>query len=108
MLPATSSPPHPIVFSTLLCLLSSSSSLPPPLLFSNIAVYSSSSVTFDSTHIRIIARFAAVVGEKERNNTTVNVRTRDNKVHGEHTVSHVIERFKHFKEEKTVDAEDKF
>ena len=29
MLPATSSPPHQIVFSTLLCLLSSSSSLPP-------------------------------------------------------------------------------
>ena len=29
VLPATSSPPHLIVFSTLLCLLSSSSSLPP-------------------------------------------------------------------------------
>ena len=51
---------------------------------------------------------AAVVGEKERNNTTVNVRTRDNKVHGEHTVLHVIERFKHFSTEKSANAEDEF
>ena len=56
----------------------------------------------------ILLYSSAVVGEKERNNTTVNVRTRDNKVHGEHAVSHVIERFKHFRDEKTVDAEDKF
>lgn len=52
--------------------------------------------------------FIFVVGEKERNNTTVNVRTRDNKVHGEHTVLHVIERFKHFSTEKSANAEDEF
>ena len=37
VLPATSSPPHLIVFSTLLCLLSSSSSLPPLLPSSHLS-----------------------------------------------------------------------
>ena len=37
VLPATSSPPHLIVFSTLLCLLSSSSSLPPLLPYSHLS-----------------------------------------------------------------------
>ncbi|ELU14394.1 hypothetical protein CAPTEDRAFT_158346 [Capitella teleta] len=52
--------------------------------------------------------FIFVVGEKERDNETVNVRTRDNKVHGEHTVSAVIEKFQRFQSTKTIDAEDKF
>ena len=38
VLPATSSPPHLIVFSTLLCLLSSSSSLHPLLQFSHLSL----------------------------------------------------------------------
>jgi threonyl-tRNA synthetase len=50
----------------------------------------------------------AVVGEKELQNQTVNVRTRDNKVHGEHAVTHVLERFKFFSESKIVDPEEKF
>lgn len=49
-----------------------------------------------------------VVGEKEQANTTVNVRTRDNKVHGEHAVSDVITKFKRFTENKVLEAEDKF
>lgn len=49
-----------------------------------------------------------VVGEKEVENGTVNVRTRDNKVHGEHSISAVIEKFKHFKSVKVADAEENF
>lgn len=52
--------------------------------------------------------FILVVGEKEQQNGTVNVRTRDNKVHGEHTITHVQERFKYFVDSKTIDAEEKF
>lgn len=52
--------------------------------------------------------FIFVVGEKELENQTVNVRTRDNKVHGEHTISHVISRFKELKASKESDAENKF
>jgi len=49
-----------------------------------------------------------VVGEKELQNGTVNVRTRDNKVHGEHSISHVLDRFKYFSDAKILDAEEKF
>ena len=52
--------------------------------------------------------FILVVGEKERDAGTVNVRTRDNKVHGEKTVSSVIERFSQLKIEKTGDSEEAF
>jgi len=50
----------------------------------------------------------SVVGEKEQQNETVNIRTRDNKVHGEHSISHVLQRFKHFTDDKVLDAEEKF
>ena len=50
----------------------------------------------------------AVVGEKEVANNTLNVRTRDNKVHGEHSITHVIDRFNDFKVTKIQDAEEKF
>ena len=50
----------------------------------------------------------SVVGEKEQANGTVNVRTRDNKVHGEHSVADVIAKFKRFRDTKALDAEDKF
>jgi len=49
-----------------------------------------------------------VVGEKEQSNNTVNVRTRDNKVHGEHGIDHVISRFEHFTQTKKLDAEESF
>jgi threonyl-tRNA synthetase len=35
--------------------------------------------------------YILVVGEQEQSKKTVNVRTRDNKVHGEHALQHVIE-----------------
>lgn len=38
--------------------------------------------------------FILVVGEKEKNSSTVNVRTRDNKVHGEFGIADVIEKLK--------------
>jgi threonyl-tRNA synthetase len=34
--------------------------------------------------------YILVVGEKEQSTKTVNVRTRDNQVHGEHTLEHVL------------------
>ena len=49
-----------------------------------------------------------VVGEKEQENGTVNIRTRDNKVHGEQTVEKVIERFQEFQKTKINDAEENF
>jgi len=52
--------------------------------------------------------FIFVVGEKELEHGTVNVRTRDNKVHGEHSVAHVRERFTYFTDSKILDAEEKF
>eukprot|EP00106_Octopus_bimaculoides_P021350 XP_014788792.1 PREDICTED: threonine--tRNA ligase, cytoplasmic-like [Octopus bimaculoides] len=52
--------------------------------------------------------FIFVVGEKEVQNLTTNVRTRDNKVHGEHSIVNIIERFKDLNQSKILDAEEKF
>ena len=49
-----------------------------------------------------------MVGEKEQANGTVNVRTRDNKVHGEHSIDDVIRRFRYLKEARSADAEEIF
>ena len=48
------------------------------------------------------------MGEKEVANNTVNVRTRDNKVYGEHGVGHVIDRFQCFVDAKVIEAEESF
>ncbi|KAL1458375.1 hypothetical protein WDU94_008532 [Cyamophila willieti] len=50
--------------------------------------------------------FIMVVGEKERNAATVNVRTRDNIVHGEFTVDDVITRFGRLKNNRTLKSEE--
>jgi threonyl-tRNA synthetase len=50
--------------------------------------------------------FILVVGEKEQENGTVNVRTRDNKVHGEFSVADVVERFKKLQDSKTNNSEE--
>lgn len=52
--------------------------------------------------------FILVVGEKEKTSNTVNVRTRDNKVHGERTVEACIERLKQLKSSKSRSAEEDF
>uniref|UniRef100_A0A671XC77 threonine--tRNA ligase n=1 Tax=Sparus aurata TaxID=8175 RepID=A0A671XC77_SPAAU len=52
--------------------------------------------------------FILVVGEKEKTSNTVNVRTRDNKVHGERTVEECIERLKQLKSTKSRNAEEDF
>ena len=52
--------------------------------------------------------FILVVGDKESANNTVNVRTRDNKIHGEISITDLIEKFKNFKLEKTINAEEIF
>ncbi|XP_052239215.1 threonine--tRNA ligase 1, cytoplasmic-like isoform X2 [Dreissena polymorpha] len=52
--------------------------------------------------------FILVVGEKEVASGTANVRTRDNKVHGEHSVEKIIERFNFLKDSKSVNADEDF
>lgn len=51
---------------------------------------------------------ALVVGEKEKTSNTVNVRTRDNKVHGERTVEDCIERLKQLRSVRSRNAEEEF
>lgn len=55
----------------------------------------------------IFLKFILVVGEKERSANTVNVRTRDNVVHGEVSVNTLIEKLRHF-QDNYVKNEDKF
>jgi len=50
--------------------------------------------------------FIFVVGEKEKNNVTVNVRTRDNKVHGEYSLDHVINIFQQLRDERILKSEE--
>jgi threonyl-tRNA synthetase len=52
--------------------------------------------------------FILVVGDKEIANNSVNVRTRDNKIHGECSLDQLIEKFKKFKETKILNAEEVF
>uniref|UniRef100_A0A7N8X488 threonine--tRNA ligase n=1 Tax=Mastacembelus armatus TaxID=205130 RepID=A0A7N8X488_9TELE len=52
--------------------------------------------------------FILVVGEKEKTSNTVNVRTRDNKVHGERSVEECIERLKQLRASKSRNAEEEF
>lgn len=49
--------------------------------------------------------FITVVGEKERNAGTVNIRTRDNKVHGEMAVDELIAKLKVLKETRDRSGE---
>jgi threonyl-tRNA synthetase len=52
--------------------------------------------------------FILVIGDKEQQTGTVNVRTRDNKVHGQVSVDEVIERFSQLAASRTNNAEDEF
>jgi len=52
--------------------------------------------------------FILVVGEKEKQNRTVNVRTRDNKVHGEKSLDEVVQRFKQMTDEFTKLSDESF
>ena len=51
--------------------------------------------------------FILVVGEKERSSDTVNVRTRDNKVHGEVSVTDLITKLNKIRDE-FITNEDSF
>jgi len=50
--------------------------------------------------------FIFVVGEKEKANRTVNVRTRDNKVHGEHSLEGVVEKFTMLATDRVLRSEE--
>ncbi len=52
--------------------------------------------------------FILVVGQQEQTNGTINIRTRDNKQHGEFSIDEVIKRFKELAETRTNHAEDEF
>uniref|UniRef100_A0A8B9IRR7 threonine--tRNA ligase n=1 Tax=Amazona collaria TaxID=241587 RepID=A0A8B9IRR7_9PSIT len=52
--------------------------------------------------------FILVVGEKEKASGTVNIRTRDNKVHGERTIADTVERLLHLKRSRSRQAEEEF
>lgn len=52
--------------------------------------------------------FILVVGEKERDSGTVNVRTRDNKVHGEKLLDDVLKRFEFLTQSKGDNSEEQF
>ena len=52
--------------------------------------------------------FILVVGEKEQNANTVNVRTRDNKVHGEKTLETLLSRFSVLQRTKLDTSEEEF
>ncbi|XP_063780500.1 threonine--tRNA ligase 1, cytoplasmic-like [Pseudophryne corroboree] len=52
--------------------------------------------------------FILVIGEKEKASGTVNIRKRDNKVHGERTVAQTIERLLQLKESRSKNAEEEF
>lgn len=49
-----------------------------------------------------------VVGEKEKASGTVNIRTRDNKVHGERTIADTVERLLELKCSRSRQAEEEF
>ena len=49
-----------------------------------------------------------VVGEKEESNKTVNVRTRDNKVHGEHSLQELVPRLQRLKQSRANDDSEVF
>ncbi|TKR81272.1 hypothetical protein L596_015173 [Steinernema carpocapsae] len=50
--------------------------------------------------------FILVVGQKEKENGTVNVRTRDNQVRGEVSVEDLVVKFQRFRDEYTKDTEN--
>ena len=52
--------------------------------------------------------FFLVVGQQEQANGTINIRTRDNKQHGEFSIDEVIRRFKDLADRRTNHAEDEF
>lgn len=52
--------------------------------------------------------FILVVGEKEKTAVTANVRTRDNKVHGEFSLEDICVRFGKLSESKSRDSENDF
>ncbi|XP_023320101.1 threonine--tRNA ligase, cytoplasmic isoform X2 [Eurytemora carolleeae] len=50
--------------------------------------------------------FIFVVGEKEMTNSTVNVRTRDNKQHGEFSIQEVVDKFNVLREQRILKSEE--
>ncbi|XP_059534280.1 threonine--tRNA ligase 2, cytoplasmic isoform X2 [Myotis daubentonii] len=52
--------------------------------------------------------FILVVGEKEKANNAVNVRTRDNRIHGEVSLASAIDKLKNLKKSRTLNAEEEF
>lgn len=63
----------------------------------------------DLDHVKLLSSHVlAVVGEKEKMTNGVNVRTRDNKVHGELSVAEVLARLALLKQSRCRNAEEEF
>lgn len=58
--------------------------------------------------MRAVVCSLAVVGEKEKMTNSVNVRTRDNKVHGELSAAEVLARLTLLKQSRCRKAEEEF
>ena len=54
----------------------------------------------------LIYNSVLVVGQNEVDNRTVNVRTRDNKVHGEFSLEAVLDKFQELTEQRILKSED--
>ncbi|KAF6104217.1 hypothetical protein HJG60_011224 [Phyllostomus discolor] len=52
--------------------------------------------------------FILVVSEKEKTGSTINICMRDNKVHGEHTVSETIAWLQQFQQSRSKQAKEEF
>ncbi|XP_072283931.1 threonine--tRNA ligase, mitochondrial [Pyxicephalus adspersus] len=52
--------------------------------------------------------FILVVGDREKQNSTVNIRTRDNKQHGEHSLTELVSRLTELSESRVRNAEEIF
>lgn len=73
-------------------------------IYISICVYIQNCIVYSNIIINNV-NFITVVGEKERNAGTVNIRTRDNKVHGEMAVDELIAKLKVLKETRDRSGE---
>lgn len=90
------------------CLSTTSSSVSEHLRFASCSSFFPSSADNASSPLSRLALPGTVVGEKEKTSNTVNVRTRDNKVHGECSVEECIQRLKRLKASRSRNAEEEF
>lgn len=73
-----------------------------------LSLHKNQSESLESNYRNDVFPFCLVVGDKEMTSSTVNVRTRDNKVHGEKSLDALLARFEQLQETKQDHSEDDF